>query len=266
MALFFLDAPQVIWDGAFEVKYFAPPFNIDFSASPRTGLAPLNVQFSDQTTYLSGGDFSWLWDLAMAHIAPSKIHKKTYNTPGSYSVKLQVSQGQYSHSVTKINFIIVDQPLAADFSGSPTILAAGSPVQFTDLSLGNPNLWVWTYGDGSYGFQQNPIKVYQQPGIYSVSLMVQKGAQSSTKTKSDYIQVLPPLFADFTANKTWSIEGQAITFSDLSSGLPTIWIWDFGNGITSNEKNPTVTFSNPGVYDVTLIVANDYLQDTITKK
>ena len=261
---FFLDAPQVIWDGAFEVKYFAP-FNIDFSASPRTGLAPLNVQFSDQTTYLSGGDFSWLWDFGDGTYSSQQNPQKTYNTPGSYSVKLQVSQGQYSHSVTKINFIIVDQPLAADFSGSPTILAAGSPVQFTDLSLGNPNLWVWTYGDGSYGFQQNPIKVYQQPGIYTVSLMVQKGAQSSTKTKSDYIQVLPPLIADFTANKTWSIEGQAITFSDLSSGLPTIWIWDFGNGITSNEKNPTVTFSNPGVYDVTLIVANDYLQDTITK-
>ena len=259
-----LDAPSIVWDGAFDAKFFVP-FNVDFAASPRSGFSPLTVQFTDQTTYTTGGNFSWMWNFGDGTFSFQQNPQKTFSSPGTYTVSLQVSQGQYVHSVTKANFIVVEQPLVANFYGSPTIVLPGSPVQFTDLSLGGPVSWLWNFGDGTFSFQKNPSKTFIQPGNYTVSLTVQKGSQSNTMTKTNYIQVLVPLIADFTSNQTLAIPGQSIAFADLSTGAPTSWSWNFGNGTTSNLKNPVITYSTPGLYNVSLTVTNAYQQNTITK-
>lgn len=259
-----LDAPPIVWDGAFDAKFFVP-FNIDFAASPRSGFSPLTVQFTDQTTYTTGGNFSWMWNFGDGTFSFQQNPQKTYSNPGSYTVSLQVSQGQYFHSVTKASFIVVEQPLVANFYGSPTIVLPGSPVQFTDLSLGGPVSWLWNFGDDTFGFQKNPPKIYNQPGNYTVSLTVQKGSQNSTMTKTNYIQVLVPLVADFTSDATLALPGQPIAFTDLSTGLPTSWSWNFGNGTTSNLKNPVISYANPGIYNVSLTVTTAHQQNSITK-
>ncbi|MBE0638312.1 MAG: PKD domain-containing protein [Bacteroidales bacterium] len=259
-----LDVPPVVWDGAFDAKFFVP-FHIDFAATPRTGFSPLTVQFTDQTIYTTGGTFNWMWTFGDGTFSFQQNPQKIYTNPGIYTVTLQVSSGQYVHSVTRQNFIVVDQPVVADFVGAPTIVLPGSPVQFADLSVGNPTSWMWTFGDGTLSFQQNPSKTYTQPGIYTVSLMVQKGSQSNTKTRTNYIQVLTPLIANFFSSATTSLPGQVINFTDQSIGIPTTWYWDFGNGTTSTVKNPMVTYSTPGLYSVSLTVTNAYQQNTITK-
>lgn len=259
-----LNAPSVVWDGAFDAKFFVP-FNVDFAATPQSGFMPLSVQFTDNTVYTTGGPFSWMWTFGDGTFSFQQNPQKTYSSPGTYTVKLQVSSGQYVHSLTKQNFIVVDQPLVADFAGAPTILLPGSPVQFADLSAGNPTSWMWTFGDGTMSFQQNPSKSYNLPGVYTVSLMVQKGSQSNTMTKTNYIQVLVPLIANFFSSATLALPGQVINFTDQSIGNPTTWFWDFGNGTTGTVKNPAVTYNSPGLYSVSLTVTNAYQQNTITK-
>lgn len=54
------------------------------------------------------------------------------------------------------------------------------------------------------------------------------------------------------------------TFTDTSDANPTKWLWDFGDGSTSTEQNPTHTYKAAGTYDVTLTVWNDLGSDTIT--
>jgi PKD repeat protein len=259
-----LDAPPVMWSGAFEAKYHAP-FNIDFTATPQSGLAPLTVQFTDQTDFIGGSDYSWLWTFGDGTFSFQQNPVKTYNQPGSYTVKLQVSAGSYMHTLTRNNFVVAEQPLDADFEADPTIVVAGNPVSFTDLSLGNPTSYLWNFGNGTFGFQQNPVKTYYQPGFYSVSLLIQTGTQSSSITKNDFIQVLTPLIANFSADVTTGLPGQTITFSDQSQGDPGSWHWDFGNGTTSLQQNPVVPFDEPGTYSVTLSVTNTYQQNTLTK-
>ena len=72
----------------------------------------------------------------------------------------------------------------------------------------------------------------------------------------------PQVFADFTnVNSINGCESLVVEFQDISSGNPTSWLWDFGNGITSNLKNPTVVYNSPGEYDVTLEVTDGFYSD-----
>lgn len=64
--------------------------------------------------------------------------------------------------------------------------------------------------------------------------------------------------ADFTANVTTVAPGETVTFTDLSTNKPTTWAWTFegGNPATSVEKTPTVTYAEPGTYNVSLTTGN----------
>ncbi len=77
---------------------------------------------------------------------------------------------------------------------------------------------------------------------------------------------MPPV-AEFTANVTSGTLPLVVRFTDLSTGgVPTSWYWDTGDGINSKHAtNATHTFTNPGVYNVTLTVANEAGNSTITK-
>ncbi|HNP47874.1 MAG TPA: PKD domain-containing protein [Bacteroidia bacterium] len=55
-----------------------------------------------------------------------------------------------------------------------------------------------------------------------------------------------------------------VQFTDLSTGGPTAWIWDFGDGDTARSQNPTHAFQNPGTYTITLIAFTCNESDTIT--
>ena len=77
---------------------------------------------------------------------------------------------------------------------------------------------------------------------------------------------LPPV-AEFTANVTSGTVPLVVRLTDLSTGgVPTSWLWDFGDGIDSKHAtNATHTFTKPGVYNVTLTVANEAGNSTVTK-
>ena len=70
-------------------------------------------------------------------------------------------------------------------------------------------------------------------------------------------QVLPSiLIASFTYSPTSPIADQAVQFTDTSTGGPTSWLWDFGDGITSTAQNPIHTYTAAASYTVTLNIAN----------
>ncbi|MCK9399648.1 MAG: PKD domain-containing protein [Bacteroidales bacterium] len=76
----------------------------------------------------------------------------------------------------------------------------------------------------------------------------------------------PPV-ANFSANNTTVIEGQAVQFTDLSTNGPTSWSWTFNGGTpaTSTAQNPSVTYSTAGIYTVSLVATNTAGSDTETK-
>lgn len=71
--------------------------------------------------------------------------------------------------------------------------------------------------------------------------------------------------ADFSASAQQSCS-KTISFSEQTSGQVTQYRWDFGDGTSSTQVNPTHTYNNPGEYDVTLIATNAIWSDTLTKQ
>jgi PKD repeat protein len=74
----------------------------------------------------------------------------------------------------------------------------------------------------------------------------------------------PPVAA-FTADKLNVVTGEAVQFTDQSTGPPTSWDWDFGDGGSSTAENPNHAYSTPGTYTVSLTATNSVGSDTETK-
>jgi gliding motility-associated-like protein len=71
--------------------------------------------------------------------------------------------------------------------------------------------------------------------------------------------------ASFTASPTSGCAPLLVNFTDNSTGAPTTWSWNFGNGNTSSLKNPGTTYATPGTYTVTLTASKSGSSNTTTK-
>ncbi len=80
-----------------------------------------------------------------------------------------------------------------------------------------------------------------------------------------FCQGPPPVSADFTATPQNGTAPLEVQFTDTSTGGPTTWSWDFGDGGTSTERNPVHTYTAAGTYTVTLVAKNAGTSDTKTK-
>jgi hypothetical protein len=157
--------------------------------------------------------------------------------------------------------------LQAVFGASPRSVYVGDQIAFSDESIGNPLSWSWTFGDGGTSTEQNPVHVYAAPGEYTVSLTISDGSDFNTRTESEFISVMSPSAApqaSFTANPLSGAVPLQVSFQDHSYGGPTSWLWNFGDGSTSTQRNPTHIYTQVGVFDVSLTVNNLYGSDTYT--
>ena len=155
----------------------------------------------------------------------------------------------------------------ADFGAAPR--SGGTPlsVDFTDLSSGAPTSWAWTFGDGGSSTAQHPTHVYTSAGTYAVSLAATNAEGSDTTTRAGYVVVTTPLppTADFDATPTDGSAPLSVAFTDLSTGPPSTWLWEFGDGATSGLQHPVHVYTAPGIYSVTLTATNGGGSDSVTR-
>jgi PKD repeat protein len=170
-----------------------PPLQADFTAEPRSGLAPLTVAFTDTST---GGASAWAWDFGDGDAISFQQHPTyTYNLPGNYTVTLTVTRTEpvSSVAVIKPNLITVTEPsLKADFEAEPRSGLAPLLVTFTDISTGDVLTRTWDFGDGGTAHLPGTAvwpHTYTYSGHFTVSLTVQDAYTSSTVVKRDFIRV-----------------------------------------------------------------------------
>jgi PKD repeat protein len=123
---------------------------------------------------------------------------------------------------------VVNPPLNADFNASP--LSGNSPltVQFTDVTAGNPNSWLWYFGDGDTSNQASPSHTYTANGKYTVKLVVSDGSSTDSIEKVDFITVGSIGFDDIdlsadlriypnplAQNKTLFVDYQKVKITDV---------------------------------------------------
>ncbi|MFH1051389.1 MAG: PKD domain-containing protein [bacterium] len=236
-----------------------------FQGAPLTGPAPLTVYFVD---YSPGHPNSWNWSFGDGQGSTEQSPNHTYESSGTYTVTLTVSDGIHEDTKAFQSYIRVTDALNPFFSASPRTGNLPLKVYFTDESYGGPNRWTWNFGDEQYSNEQNPEHTYLLPGTYDVELTISDGTFQASELKQDYIEVTgtPVLTADFSAAPLSGLEPLTVQFTDKTQGGVLSYLWDFGDGQTSVEKSPRHVYQNDGAFSVKLIVTNGLNYDTLFKE
>ncbi len=164
------------------------------------------------------------------------------------------------------------QNLDAAFTASVYNITAGDCIDFTDMSLGNPTFWQWSFPGSQTpsSNDQNPTNIcYYTAGTYDVILEVQNNSDIDTEIIPLCITVAENTttpIANFEANHTTIPVGTTIAFTNLSQNGPfTSYAWSFEGGLppTSNEEvPPSIAYTEIGTYQVELRVETEAgLQD-----
>jgi len=223
---------------------------------------PMRVGFIDQSV---NNPTSWSWDFGDGQTSGEQNPKHSYTSEGTYTVSLTVKNSFGTDTKTRKDLITVGKGAAVDFVADKRVAGVGRIITFTDISRNSPTDWVWDFGDGSVGTGPKPDHAYRATGVYDVTLKASNPSVTNTATKKAYITVLNLPRADFSADKTRGGTPMTVKFTDASTGSPTAWKWDFGDGITSVDQNPMHTYTTLGVYTVTLTASNANGQDTTAK-
>jgi PKD repeat protein len=265
------------------ISVIYPPV-ADFTVDTTSIILGDSITFTDLSTHNST---TWSWVFIPATVtylgetdSISQNPIVQFDAAGFYTVELVVTNASGSDTLLREDYIKVTAPPISDFSTDSTTCGLNYKVTFNDLSLNQPTEWTWsftpstvTFVEGTDSLSQHPRVQFNTPGSYSVELIVANTAGSDTATKEDYISVIYPPVADFTADTTSIILGDSITFTDLSTHNPSAWSWVFIpgtvtylGGTDSISQNPIVQFDAAGFYTVELVVTNASGSDTLLRE
>jgi len=214
------------------------------------------------TNTSSAGATTWNWDFGDGGTSTLQNPTHVYANAGTFTVTLVVSANTCQSLPYTFNVTVHPKP-QSDFSFPNTICLPSGAAQFTDLStVGAGNTitgWLWNFGDGSPTSNvQNPLHTYTGTGPYNASLTVttNNGCTDQQQISVNTIYAEPQ--AAFNSLPSVCI-GSLIGFSDMSTApgsTVTGWNWDFGDGNTSSQQNPSHTYTAAGTYNVTLNVTS----------
>ncbi len=234
------------------------------------GCVPLNVTFINNS--FGGLNFYYtIFDKngnVLNQFTASKANfTYTFNTVGTYYVSLTGSDNCSTNESprTRLDVYPIPQPqFDADVkSGCDEI-----PVKFTNLTPDDPTApassltYLWNFGDGTEatGFTP-PTHIYaHRTAPFTVTLTATNPATgcSNVMAKQNFIMVNNPPGTEFAVkpDSVISIPYYHFSFVDGTSGAPTSWKWTLGDGATSTKKNVDYTYSDTGLYKVTLTTSN----------
>jgi PKD repeat protein len=225
--------------------------SITIAVAPTAGFtvsgSGLTIDFNNTST----GGSSYEWDFGDGNTSTVANPSHTYLSAGEYEVELIVTNACGTETIIQ-TVVIGGAAPSASFSATPTTGCSPMTVNFTDQSTG-PATWFWTFDGGipATSTEQNPTVVYNTPGVYEVSLAVSNPFGSNSLTQVGYIEVGEGPEASFTS----TANAGTVVFTNTSTG-GTSYAWDFGDGNSSTEENPSHTYAANGEYTVTLSVTN----------
>ncbi len=266
------DQPEIVGDG---IDNDCDPSTIDagqgpsaaFFNVPPQGVVNEPIQFNDVSTDPNADIVTFLWDFGDSGSSSVQNPSHTYTGGGTFDVTLTVTDAQSNFDSITQQVVVLEPPTAA-FSTSPVPAIVNEPVQFTELStvpVGTIVSWDWDFDDGATSNLQNPAHTFTDDGIFDVTLTATDNNGLSRSTTQPVLVAVRPT-ADFSASLN-NVIGVDVVFTDLSTddGLLTDWFWQFGDGATSTEQNPTHAYASAGTFDVTLTATDDDgATDTIT--
>ncbi len=218
----------------------------------------------------SGQDLNYWWSFGDGTSGDGYQPVHTYPGPGTYSVCLTVytNNSPDSCSNTICNTLVIQGDASPCDSLSAEFTVTGIETQAVFTSFGGTAIgYHWTFGDGTQGDGANPVHVYPAPGSYHACLVTWTwNPQTQDTCYADHCEWITiggsepcdSLQAGFVAN----VGDATVWFSNSTygTGFQTTWHWDFGDGTTSNDAQPSHIFPGLDTYEVCLTVTTLFEQ------
>ncbi|MBI0583289.1 MAG: PKD domain-containing protein [Methanomassiliicoccus sp.] len=154
----------------------------------------------------------------------------------------------------------VSAPLAATATATPTAGQAPQKVDFDVTASGGSGgyKYLWDFGDGKTSTNRNPSNTYTTGGTFAPRVTVTDSLGRNVTASTASVTIGSPMTASITASKTGGPAPLTVDFTSvIGNGTgPFTYLWDFGDGSTSDVANPSHVYDTPGDYTVNLTVTD----------
>jgi len=238
-----------------------------FTYTSATGLCFNGNNFSfNSTTNFKGPLGNLTWDFgasASTQTASTQaISNISYSSIGTYPVILIAEKNGCSDTTTQIIELYKNTIASID----PIISTGCDPmeVKFNNTSTGSSALsYLWNFSDGTSFTEANPTHVFSPVGVYNYTLTVISNSNcvdTNQIISVSSITVNPSPIGGFIATPTLTtIFDPDILFFNIANPANIVsWYYNFDDGTSSNEINPTHTYATWGDYYVTQTITNNY--------
>ncbi len=224
--------------------------------SPDPVEAGQDVLFADNS---STPFVNYEWEVDGRGAGHGKSFKQRFDREGNHRVVVvgTTSSGRMLRTDKLVQ--IVSSGITVSFTFFPSVPEPGEEVRFFGRATGKPAHWEWAINGRSYGEGQDMVAKFPNAGVYDVSVLV-ADASGSTVTLTNRIEVrLGALTANIKGPKE-SLSGSDVQFASEVVGKITSYLWSFGDGTSSVERNPAHQFqlaesaSSPKTFTVRLKV------------
>jgi len=236
-----------------------------FCYYPEDSANSFTIVFTDMSMGLNGlPPTSWSWTFGDGTSSTEQNPVHTYGSEGDYEVCLTITSedpatgdGCEDTFCGIVSVIDWDSYCDAWFyyypEGDSNNPNGGMTFQFIDESWGNPDTWVWEFGDGTTSGDQNPLHTYADEGTYQVCLTIYNDADTCESTYCEEIWVGEDTIGNCVTWFVYDIDELTVDFTAFYGGDGEAqYTWEFGDGTTGAGETVEHTYADDGIYDVIL--------------
>ncbi len=209
------------------------------------------------STDADGAVVSWVWDLGDGATVHGATVAHAYDAPGTYRVTLTVTDDDGATAQIGQDVTVVTGLPTADFALTGDRLGVVVDASASSDPDGTLTAYDWSFGDGSSATGVTASHVYDEPGTYTVTLVVTDDDGQTATASQDVTVVTGEPHAAFVATSTRLTVALDGTSSNDPDGELVGWEWDLGDGSTASGATVEHRYDEPGTYAVTLTVTDD---------
>ena len=244
-----------------EIRVFPPNVTAFIEMPAVEACAPHQLQPASFST--PGAHLNWevLFDGEVIAGSNERFPQFSLEEAGEYTIVLKASNCGV-HSDTTLFRLLESPELEFDHQKE---VCLDDQVFFSNQSI-NGTSPLWDFGDGNQSNQISPVHVYEEPGIYLISLFMEHPETACPVQLEKEIRVLERPEPDFIISGDMGCPPLEVSFINQSSGeVPMNFRWNFGDGgFESAQTNPVYVYSNSGEFNVSLLAAyEDFCSDSL---
>jgi PKD repeat protein len=214
---------------------------------------PETISFTNQS--VGASTLKYIWDFGDGKGSNTVNSANIYNTGGAFSPQLIVTDTLgCADTLFKKDSVFINN--VQTVIGAPDSVCRGTSASFTNNSIPVPDSSRWSFGDNTFSDSSSVIKTWNTSGIYTVKLVNSYPTCKDSVTRAITVLNLPAV--KFSSNDSNSCKAPfTVNFQNLAFNTVS-WLWEFGDGNTSNLQTPANTYNSNGSFAVKLTATDAF--------